>query len=288
MKLQSTPTIKLITEEECPLFRKWVALFLSNIYVKKERIEKFINLNMLVEQESIHSFEKLHTFIELLIHPESTIKYAKKYPSKNMHAIIALHFLNNQDMIEQAERNNTAQLANNESAQDKKLVLKAQKIFLKIQTVFQAQFNSYGENDTSRIENIERHIKSTLLDLILAEAIEQKSKNIHPERQAKIINFINDNRNSLIDKNEGVTRIFREMLLSLPNPMNTTHFQTAWLSYDAGHIVRRTNDTGWDSYRKFFTPPPIDYLASNTYTTREASDGAISNPLAALEVLDFK
>ncbi len=282
--IASTRTIKLMNEDEKALFKKWVVLFLSNHYIKNQPIQKFIDLDALIQGDSIDSFDKIKNLIVSLNKPEDIIKYANKYPSKQTHAIMALHFILNQEIIDKEERAITAQLGNDESAQDKKLVLKSQTMFKKVETAFQKEFNSYGNNQTARIEKIELSIKEKLLDLIRKQAKEQKSRKINPKRQDEIIAFIKKNKIDLVNADKKTTKAFREILLNISDKSQITHFETAWLSYDAGHILRRVNDVGWDAYRKFFVTPPPEFQNEHAYTTSEASQGAVKNTTGSLEV----
>lgn len=282
--ITSSRAIKLMNEEEKILFKKWAVLLLSNHYIKNESIQKFIDLDALIKGSLIDSFDKIKKLIADLNKPEFIVKLATQYPSKKTHAIMALHFILNQEIIDKEERAIISQLRNNESAQDKKLVLKSQLMFKKVEVAFKEKFNSYGNTELASINKIELNIKETLLNLILEQAEEQKSKNIKPDRQTKIINFIQNNKIKLINADKKQTENFRIILLNISNKIDITHFETAWLSYDAGHQVQRVNDAGWDSYRKFFVSPPAAFQYENTYTTSEASQGAVSNPQGSLEV----
>jgi hypothetical protein len=281
LSIMSTRHFKPIPQDQKIAFKLWAELFLKQATINNQSIHKIININELINKESIDGFQKLKLLLDELGNIRFIIKYARAYPGENPHHLMALHLLMNQEEIDKAESVNYRALENNESAQDKKLVLKAQRMFLKVQAAFQDKFNSYGRTDAIRVNKIEEEIKAKLLDLILEQAKEQKIKNINVARQNKIITYINNNKAKLIIGDQAATKAFRTILLDIPNPLQTTNFETAWLSYDTGHVM---GNVGWDSYRKFFVNPPARFQQDYTYTTSEASNNAVINAHASSEV----
>ena len=264
-------------------FIQWAKLLLSHYRLHNQKLEKFINIDEWLHDQKIYSFKSLGKCIQqLLLNKAYLLNLIQQYPANQIQSIIGLHFQLNKDIIEDIERANVKLLGDMESAQNKRLIHKANDLFLKVEKIFQEKFNSYGNTDIDRIITIEKEIKTVLLEQIYLQAKEQKKSKIDVTRQKSIINYITHNKEELIADNPDTMNGLRKILTDIYNLMDITHFQTAWLSYDKGFIKEAFFEGNWDNYRKFFVSPPDIFANGGTYTAGEIS--IFTNKLASQEV----
>lgn len=257
------------------------ALF-SSYCVHSQKVNKFIDFRALIQDQQIYSFQIIGKYLALLIKKTGLIQLMQHYPTVHIQSIIGLHVELNKEIVEDIERTNVKLLGDMESAQNKKLIHKANDLFLKVADAFKDKFNIYGNTDDNRILAIEKEIKTALLEQIRLQAKEQKKNKLDIERQKTIINYIKQNKEELITENQERMTEFRAILTNIPNLMDITHFQTAWLSYDKGYVKEVLFEGNWDNYRKFFVTPPDIFANGGTYTAGEIP--MFTNKLASQEI----
>lgn len=254
---------------EKEIFSGFTQLLLSNYKVHTQNLSKVIDLRALIQDQELYSFYALGKLIESLSRKADLIKLIQCYPTNQIQSLIGLHFQLNQEIVEDLEKENVKILGNIESAQNQKLIHKANRLFLKVEQAFQKQFNLYGNSLDARLIAIEKEIKTKLLDCIYLQAKEQEQNKIDISRQNDIIKYIDEHKENLLAENKQVMTGFRKILITIQNPMDITHFQTAWLSYDKGFVVEEVFEGNWDNYRKFFVAPSDAFAHGGAYSAGE-------------------